>query len=81
LDLLFIGIPYRTVNRITLPFNLQIYNMKRLMPYSAGANSAIVAIENWQAECPAQAFVAVQFRDTSVTGMPGAWAMPDANGR
>jgi hypothetical protein len=78
LDLLFISVPYRTVNRITLPFNLKIYSMKRLMPYSAGANSAIVAIENWQAECPAQAFGAVRFRDTSVTDTPEAWAMVDA---
>jgi hypothetical protein len=78
LDLLFIGIPYRTVNRITSPFNLEIYNMKRLIPYSAGANSAIVAIENLQAECRAQAFGTVRFTDASVTGMQGTWAMPDA---
>jgi hypothetical protein len=52
--------------------------MKRLMPYSAGANSAIVAIENWQAQCPARAFGAVRFGDARVTDMPGAWAMPAA---
>jgi hypothetical protein len=77
-DLLFIGIPYRTVNRIALPFNLQICNMKGLMPYSSGAISITVAIENWHNECCAQAFRAVRLRDARFTDMRGAWAMPYA---
>jgi hypothetical protein len=72
MDLLFIGIPYRIVNRITSPFNLHIDNMKGLMPCSSGASSATIAIENWQEECPAQAFGAVRSKGGKRYGRTGS---------
>jgi hypothetical protein len=73
MDLLFIGIPYRTVKRITSPFNLHIDNMKGLMPCSTSAISAAVATGIWQGECPAQAFAAMSgLKEASVAAALGA---------